>query len=223
MERLRLSAGHQSASNWLGGGFFLSAITFIFFLPPFCSFYHTVLFFSWLVCFSFVSHYTSISIKTLFSVRLFFFHPCLVHNILSFQSYHFFLVVFSTHLPWHSCLHVIVFFCSSPLFSFSAGSSPAFLAQGAAEWLQPHGAAGGQRLPGSHCAVLLYFNTGHGCGMHCKNASWAQLPICKEMLVFEGQLLMIITLMPFKCNSEIHCLQSLFLLFVKKRCFTSLY
>lgn len=52
----------------------------------------------------------------------------------------------------------------SSLCSVSAGSPTALPADGAAQRLQPHGEAGGQRLPGAHRPVLLHLNPGHGRG-----------------------------------------------------------
>lgn len=59
----------------------------------------------------------------------------------------------------------------SPIRSVGARSPPALPAHRAAQRLQPHGEAGGQRLPSSHRAVLLHPNAGHGCGTHGRNES----------------------------------------------------
>ena len=55
----------------------------------------------------------------------------------------------------------LICFC---LCSVAAGSSPEEPAEEPPEGLQPDGAAGGQRLPPSHCGLLPQYDTDHGRG-----------------------------------------------------------
>lgn len=230
MERLWLSAGHQSASNWLGAGFSLSAITFLFFLPPFCSFHHTVLFFSWPVYFSFVSRFMSISIKTLLFSRLLL--DCFSFILVSYITYFhslipitqfFSLVVFFyspslTQLSPCNCLFCLSFVIFSPLplpipFSVSVqGPHQRFLLRELLNDYNPMErpvANDSQALTVQFSFILIQVMDVVCMAkmLHKHNYTITKRYIAK---VIEGQLLMIITLMPFRYNIEIHWLQSLF-------------
>lgn len=58
-------------------------------------------------------------------------------------------------------LNPAILFCLS---SVAAGSSPEEPVEEPPEGLQPDGAAGGQRLPPSHCCLHPQFDTDHGRG-----------------------------------------------------------
>ncbi len=66
-----------------------------------------------------------------------------------------------SHVNILSDLNSLVFLC---LLSVAAGPSPEEPVEEPPEGLQPDGAAGGQRLPPTHCCLLAQFDSDHGRG-----------------------------------------------------------